>query len=49
MLNLKRLTLTSTMIVSLGLLTACGDDNEDTIGATPNPNPPEASNGLFIR
>ena len=40
MLNIKRLTLTSAIIVSVGLLAACGDDNETTV-TIPDPNPPE--------
>ena len=40
MLNLKRLSLTTAMIVSIGLLTACGDDDNDlTTTIIPDTNP----------
>jgi len=46
MLNIKRLTLTSAIIVSVGLLAACGDDNETTV-TIPDPNIPEDVKGCF--
>ena len=46
MLNIKRLTLTSAIIVSVGLLAACGDDNETTV-TIPDPNPPEGIEACF--
>jgi len=46
MINLKRLTLTSAMIVSIGLLTACNDDNETTV-IIPDTNVPEDVEGCF--
>ena len=44
--NLKRLTLTIAMIVSISLLTACNDDNETTV-IIPDTNEPEDVGGCF--
>lgn len=46
MINSKRLTLTGAMIISIGLLTACNDDNETTV-SIPDTNLPEDVEGCF--
>lgn len=47
MLNLKKLTLTSAIIVSIGLLTACGDDDNGTTTVILNTNLLEDVKGCF--
>ena len=48
MLKLKRLSLTTAMIVSIGLLTACGDDDNGlTTTIIPDTNVPEDIEGCF--
>tara|TARA_R110002124_G_scaffold287214_1_gene471286 strand:+ start:2401 stop:3783 length:1383 start_codon:yes stop_codon:yes gene_type:complete len=48
MLNLKKLTLTSAIIISMGFLTACDDDDNDNITTTiPDSNVSEDVEGCF--
>ncbi len=47
MLNLKRLGLASAITISIGLLTACGDDNETTTTIIPDNNSPQDVEGCF--
>lgn len=49
MLNLKKLTLTSAIIVSIGLLTACGDDDNDNITTIiPDTNPDQGDSCFWV-